>query len=190
LRYSEEPDRYCYAGTDVLRNLPGLRDPELLARYEVISVDARSAEPLPPGRFGEAHFKAVHRHLFQDVYGWAGQIRKTRLSKKGSHFCYPENIKSELSKLFGWLRSEHYLRGLEARPFAKKLAHFLSELNAIHAFREGNGRAQMSFVALLAAEAGFVLDLDALDPDAFLRAMIAAFRGSEDLLTDQLFRMF
>lgn len=153
MRYREAPDRYRYAGTDILRNLPGLRDAELLARYEAISVLARSGEPLPAGRFSATHFKAVHRHLFQDVYGWAGRIRETRISKDGSHFCYPENIRTELDRLFNWLRAEHYLRGLEAEPFARKLAHFLSELNAIHAFREGNGRAQMSFVALLAASA-------------------------------------
>lgn len=189
MRYQEEPDRYCYAGTDILRNLANVRDAELLARYEAISVLARSGEPLPSGRFSVTHFRAVHRHLFQDVYGWAGRIRETRISKGGSHFCYPENIRPELDRLFQWLRAERYLKGLEAQPFARKLAHFLSELNAIHAFREGNGRAQMSFVALLASNAGHPLDLNALEPDTFLRAMIVAFRDSEDPLADQLLRL-
>jgi hypothetical protein len=58
-------------------------------------------------------------------------------------------------------------------------AHFLAELNAIHAFREGNRRAQLSFFALLADQASQPLDLENLDPDAMLNAMIASFDGDQ-----------
>lgn len=63
----------------------------------------RSEEPLPDGRFDAAHFRAVHRHLFQDVYDWAGEPRTIRTFKDGSPFCYPESFEPELAKLFGWL---------------------------------------------------------------------------------------
>ena len=66
--------------------------------------------------------------------------------------------------------------------FAEKAAHFLAELNAIHAFREGNGRTQLTFFALLADRAGQTLDLEKLDPDAMLHAMIASFDGDESEL--------
>ena len=68
---------------------------------------------------------------------------------------------------------------LPAKEFAQKAAHFLAELNAIHAFREGNGRTQLTFFALLADRAGQTLDLEKLDPDA----MIASFDGDESELT-------
>lgn len=186
MRYAADPDPYCYVGTDVLRNLPGLRDPEALTLYEAISASERSMEPLPAGRFSRSHFKAVHRHLFQDVYGWAGRVRTSRISKGTSHFCYPEHIESELARLFAWLKAERYLKELDAGPFIAKLAHFLSELNAIHAFREGNGRTQMSFVASLAASAGHPLDVGQLDVNRFMEAMIIAFNESEKPLADQL----
>lgn len=64
-------------------------------------------------------------------------------------FCYPENIESEAKKLFTQLEQANFLRDFSLREFAQKSAHFLAELNAIHAFREGNGRTQLSFFLLL-----------------------------------------
>lgn len=74
------------------------------------------------------------------------------------------------------------MQGLEAEEFSHKAAHFLAELNAIHAFREGNGRSQLSFFALLANNAGHPLNLDRLDPGEMLAAMIASFDGDEQKL--------
>jgi len=56
-------------------------------------------------------------------------------------------------------------------------------LNAIHAFREGNGRTQLTFFAVLADYAGHPLDLEKLQPDEMLEAMIASFDGDERKLT-------
>ena len=89
-----------------------------------------------------------------------------------------------LKKLFDDLAKENYFKGLDADAFAAKAAHFLAELNAIHPFREGNGRVQLSFLLLLAENAGHVLDLDRLDPGSFMDAMIASFDGEEGLLAN------
>ena len=59
---------------------------------------------------------------------------------------------------------------------------FPGELNAIHAFREGNGRSQVTFFALLADHAGHPLKIEKLKPDEMLAAMIASFDGHERLL--------
>jgi cell filamentation protein len=69
------------------------------------------------------------------------------------------------------------------RLFSAGAAHFLAELNAIHAFREGNGRTQLTFFALLADQAGHPPDLSKLRPDEMLEAMIASFDGDERKLT-------
>jgi cell filamentation protein len=126
-----------------------------------------------------SHYKAVHHHLFQDVYDWAGQVRIVRISKGGNPFCFPENIEDQATKLFDDLRANDYLRSLETQVFSAKAAHFLAELNAIHAFREGNGRSQLTFFALLADHAGHPLDLDKLEAEDMLDAMIASFDGDE-----------
>lgn len=112
-----------------------------------------------------------------------------RLVKQGSAFCYPENIDREMRKLFLDLKHQRYLRGLSVRRFAFAGAHFLATLNAIHPFREGNGRTQMTFFALLADRAGHPLNLDALRPEAFLTAMVRSFHNEDRLLVEEIQRM-
>lgn len=187
--YAAAEDPYRYPGTNILKNVPGLRDEAALADFEAISFTQRSEEPLPHGRLSVAHFLAVHRHLFQDVYPWAGKVRTTRIGKGGNPFCYPENIRPELVRLFAWLRAQEYLRCRDAEDFSTGLAHFLAELNAIHAFREGNGRAQLAFAALVGVSAGHPLDFGKIDPAPFLDAMIASFAGNEAPLAKQLRRL-
>jgi cell filamentation protein len=91
-----------------------------------------------------------------------------------------------MRKLFLQLKRQRNLRGLSAEAFAAQAAHFLAELNAIHPFREGNGRAQMTFLALVAGQAGHPFDLERLDPDQFLAAMICSFSGAEEPLARQI----
>ena len=94
---------------------------------------------------------------FQDVYTWAGNIRTVRIGKDGRMFCYPEHIRSQMRTLFGRLRRGRYLRDLTPDEFVLKATTFLATLNAIHPFRDGNGRTQLAFMALLAACAGHSL---------------------------------
>jgi cell filamentation protein len=70
--YKAEPDPYCYPGTAVLINHAGLRDEAELVEYEGEMIALRFREPLPDGRLSYRHYLTVHRHLFQDVYPWAG----------------------------------------------------------------------------------------------------------------------
>ena len=177
--YQAESDPYCYPGSDVLRNKARLQSAEALEQFETAMTFARSEEPLPRGRLSVTHYCAVHRHLFQDVYDWAGAFRTVRLTKGQSTFCYPEHIAAEMRSVFAGLKQEQFLRGLGRTDFASIAAHFVSELNAIHPFREGNGRTQLTFLALLADRADHPLDLDRLDPDATLAAMIKSFAGDE-----------
>jgi cell filamentation protein len=91
--------------------------------------------------------------------------------------------------LFSWLADEKHLAGLSAEGFAKKAAHLLAELNAIHPFREGNGRTQLSFLAILADQAGHPLDMDKLKPKAMLKATIASFDSDEGPLTSVISKL-
>jgi cell filamentation protein len=181
--YDAVEDPYTYRDSTVLKNKLDLRTQVELDAFEAEISSARAEEPLPEGRLDFAHYCAIHHHLFQDVYAWAGQPRTVRISKGGNPFCFPENINGQAAKLFDVLRQSDYLRNLRPTEFSCKAAHFLAELNAIHAFREGNGRTQLSFFTLLADYARYPLDLDKLDPDAMLAAMITSFDGDESRLS-------
>lgn len=90
--YDAFEDPYSYRGLNCLKNRLGLRDPALLEAFELEMSTLRAEEPLAPGRFGPAHYRSVHRHLFQDVYSWAGRYRTVRTAKDGNWFCFPEYI--------------------------------------------------------------------------------------------------
>ncbi|MGH7748909.1 MAG: Fic/DOC family protein, partial [Candidatus Dormibacteria bacterium] len=143
----------------------------------------------PLGRFGPAHYRRIHWHLFRDVYAWAGRYRNVRTGKGGNSFCYPEYIATSMDVLFRRLQDPTFQRGAAEVDFLNALAAFLADLNAIHPFREGNGRTQLAFVDLLAFRAGRPLNLGLLRPQPFLDAMIASFSGETAALRAELAAM-
>jgi cell filamentation protein len=181
--YEVENDAiYCYPGTDVLKNKLDIKNAAELASFEAEISNQRAQEPIPEGDLDYAHYCALHKHLFQDVYDWAGEPRKIRIGKGGNWFCFPENIDAEMTKLFASLARQNNFADLSKTEFAKRAAHFLAELNAIHPFREGNGRTQLSFLGIVAEQAGHPLDFEKLKPDEILSGIIESFTGDEDNL--------
>jgi cell filamentation protein len=88
--------------------------------------------------------------------------------------------------VFDEMTAAKQFRDLDADEFAKAAAHFLAQLNAIHPFREGNGRTQLTFLKLIASAAGHSIDFTSLDAPALLAAMIASFHGNEAQLRVQI----
>ena len=187
--YDVIDDPYCYRGTFVLKNKANIRDAERLEEFELEMSNVRSLEPLPAGNFTPLHYCKIHHHLFRDVYKWAGKPRTVRTSKGGNAFCYPEHIDRQMKKLFERLKAEPFLEGAEREAFVTAAADFLAELNAIHPFREGNGRSQLAFLHLLGLRVGHRFDLNSIDRDTFLPAMIASFRGNIEPLVTELRRL-
>jgi cell filamentation protein len=153
LVYAAEFDPLCYPGTTVLINLLDIRDQAELDEVELALFLTRADEPLPAGELDYRHYLSLHRHLFQDIYAWAGQARTIRIGKGGSWFCYPEHIAGEMARVFRELGDPDRLADLDSTGFAKHVAHIVAEINAVHPFREGNGRTQLTFLAMLAEHA-------------------------------------
>ena len=182
--YDAFDDPYAYKGTTILKNKLGLRDTARLEAFELEMTTLRAGEPLPLGKFNADHYCRVHHHLFQDVYSWAGRYRTVRTAKSGNPFCYPEYIDSEMIKLFATLPT--ILSADSSEDFITETTRFLGELNAIHPFREGNGRSQLAFVAVLGESAGFVLDFARVRRDSFMPAMIESYVGNLAPLSAEL----
>ncbi|OFT63170.1 Fic family protein [Corynebacterium sp. HMSC05E07] len=182
-------ENYFIPGTKVLKNRLGLDDAEELRIVEEKLVFLRIAEleaaPLK-GAFDYAHFKAIHRHLFQDVYEWAGEERTAPVGQfmiKAGHAYYPAGpeMTKAAEKLFAGLAQDNFLRGLGFDEFVAKLAELWGELNVVHSFREGNTRTQTVFFDALVKAAGYRLDVERLANDADVRAeFIAARFHSQD----------
>jgi cell filamentation protein len=154
-------DPYLHPGTNVLKNLRGLTNLELLDRFEARRTHRRIAELIDTpvaGRFDVAHLKAIHRYIFQDVYHWAGECRTVNISKGGHLFGVAAFLEAALQQVLQKLAAENYLAGLDAAGFSGRAAWFLGELNAAHPFREGNGRTQREFIRELGLKAGHYID--------------------------------
>lgn len=177
--YAAEEDPLCYPGTTVLRNKLNIEDQPQLDEFELALFLTRADEEMPVSNLDYEHYKAVHHHLFQDVYEWAGAVRTIRIGKGGNWFCYPEYIDQEMRRIFEELAGADCLRGLGIEDFAVRAAHVLAEINAVHPFREGNGRTQFTFLAMLMENAGFPFNADMLERERVLDAMIESFAGDE-----------
>jgi cell filamentation protein, protein adenylyltransferase len=97
-------------------------------------------------------------------------------------FCLPQHIEAYSAEVFDALAKERYLRGLPRDAFLERMAHYFAEVNAIHPFREGNGRTQRAFFGQLSREAGWLIDWSGLDPDGNEAASMASLRGDNDPL--------
>ena len=166
-------DPYVYPGTSVLRNLRGIRDAESLSQFEA---DATSRRLLQLARtpislsFDIRHLQAIHHHIFQDVYQWAGEFRTVNIEKAESVFAFKEHIASYMTKTFGELEGELHLAGTDLNRFAQRGAYYLGEINAVHPFREGNGRAQREFIRELAVRNGYTLNWSAVSEEQMIEA--------------------
>jgi cell filamentation protein len=185
-RYDAD-ETYCYPGTDVLRNKAEITDANELDAYEGELSTLRSIEILEnplTGQFDLALLQRIHFALFQDIYDWAGKIRTVDISRGNSRFANVRFIESAANEIFNKLARENWLKGLDAGHLSKRLAHYLSEINALHPFREGNGRVQRIFISHLSQAAGYQLDYSDLEQEQIYQAMELAFNGDESILAN------
>jgi cell filamentation protein len=173
-------DPYVYPGTAILRNFAGLKDADTLADHEAQTSTlrlAQLAELKLDGAYDLPHLQKFHHFIFQDIYPWAGELRRVPLAKPGSMFALPEHIKSYATDVLRQLAGEQHLRGLERDEFTKRLTHYYAEINAVHPFREGNGRAQRAFLRQLALDADHTLSWEHLDSKVLVDASQRSFLG-------------
>ena len=167
---NDDVDPYLIPGTKVLRNRLGISDAQRLDRIERRIVADRIAEGAPVGAFDLAHLRAIHRHLFQDVYDWAGELRTVEINKGGHQFQFRRYIQTGMSDVHRRLVQAKFLKGLGADNFAQQAGVVIGDVNYIHPFREGNGRAQAQYLKQLAVQAGHDLDLRRVDPTLWIEA--------------------
>lgn len=172
--YEIKDNIYCYPNTSVLINKFNIKDKRKLEAIERDLTSLRIKELVKnpiEGNFDLIHLRNIHKYIFQDIYNWAGELRTIRVTKGFTTFAYPENIESEANKCFDKLKSEDYLKNLSIDMFCKKLAYYKAELNILHPFRDGNGRAIREFVRCLALNSGYYIRFP-LDKQIYINAMI------------------
>lgn len=175
---SEGYDRiYCYERSNVLINKPGIRDSQRLADYERKKSSMRLLELAGSparGNLDYKHLKKIHKAIFQDIYEWAGKERTVDIAKSNL-FCRAMFLNDMASDIFRKYAEENYLLGCTKKEICERLAFYLGEINALHPFREGNGRSQREFIRCAAAAAGYELNWSRVEPEAMMEASIESF---------------
>lgn len=184
----EFQDPYVLPGTLVLKNRLNITDGAQLEAAERQFVAARALGSVPMGQFDLKHLRAIHRHLFQDVYPWAGEVRTVNISKGQSVFQAFAYIETGMAHVHSVIRGKQFLRGLPAALFANQAAAVMSDLNYCHPFREGNGRTQLEFLRQLSDQAGHPFHREELDAAGWIEASQEAMRGNNSLLARQILR--
>lgn len=171
-------DPYCYPNSRTLKNKLNIHDFDRLWEAERRLSKYREVELLNSGingRFNFEHLKRIHEYLFQDIYDWAGEVRTVDIAK-GNLFCRCFAIESEAERIFTELKQEKYLQNLKAGDFAKRLAYYLAEINALHPFREGNGRTQRELIRQLAYQNGYFLSYAGIKSEEMMEVSKASFK--------------
>lgn len=155
---------FIAAGSTVLRNKLGIDDPRALADAENDLLEIRIAElrerpEILQRTYDLPHLQALHRHLFQDVYEWAGDLRTVGIAKGGGQsFMPPLDIARPVEHAAQRIRESDFLRSMIAEDLPQEVAYLYDYLNFAHPFREGNGRTQREFFSQLLSVADYALD--------------------------------
>jgi cell filamentation protein len=178
-KYSNS-DHYTDAATGVLKNRLGITTEDELKKAEASFASARSYElfqtPLK-GKFDLEHLKSIHSYLFKDLYEWAGQCRDIDISKGDNFFAHHSHIEAAAETIFAKLGKEKHLSKLPKADFCERAAFYLGEINALHPFREGNGRAQREFISHLACKNGYYIEWQNISQEEMIQASIESFKG-------------
>lgn len=182
--YEKQNSNYCYKNSNVLINKLDIHNEKVLQKFEAKITAAKLLALRKKGiigNFDTQHLIDIHTYLFEDIYPFAGKFRNENIAKGVFRFAEFEYIEPELERLLNELKSENYLEGLSKKDLTQRLAYYLSELNVLHPFREGNGRTIREFIRELALKNGYVLNLSNVSPSDFLKASIKSIVDTTDL---------
>ena len=184
MNYEERRSKYYYEDTDILINKMDIKDVNLLNEYErrVVSLKLLIINYTTfSNKFDAAMLKDIHKFLFSEIYDFAGEYREENLAKDDFRFASCDFIESELERILKPMKNIDEYKALEKKEFAEKIAYFISEINVIHPFREGNGRTYREFVRQFAYQVGWNLDWSKCSYEEIYAASLKSVYDTDDL---------
>ena len=173
--YTTTQSIYCYPSSNVLKNKLNIRDNKLLktAEEEITLIKQMELLKNPiKGNFSKVHLMNIHKFIFEDIYPFAGKIRREQISKADTMFYPPNLIDRELDKVFAKIKEKNMLKETDEEKVFDNLSYVMAELNIVHPFREGNGRSIREFIRLMAKRMGYDLNWGNVDKEELLEASI------------------
>lgn len=191
-KYIDTNFTYIDPESGLLKNLQNITDPDVLLFIESGAVTKRLQELFqnPLQIKGIETLFDIHKHLFQDIYSWAGKKRSVEISKDGKQFFLTIHFDNALTYIDSLIAEYKKLSKENKQLIAEKLAEILDNINYLHPFREGNGRTQREFLRLLAKEKGLTLNLNPPDnKNIYERYMQGTIESDVSILSNLIFEL-
>ena len=188
MAYSLDPlQDGCYENSSVLINKFDIRDEqelEMMERNITGYLMAQATIEIPFKNVDFEFYKNLHKYIFNEIYDWAGTVRKVEMSKSATQFCPVAKIEERAGTIFNRLKAQNYLKDFKGEEFINEFVDLYCELNYLHPFREGNGRVQRLFLLMLLADMGKHIEFKEIDTDLFMIATIKSVNGDIFMLRD------
>lgn len=179
-KYQLKNNNFYLDGTDIPINTLNITDSNTIHEIEKQLIQEAYelffSELTQDTIFDENYFKSLQKRTFESLYSWAGEYRDFNMAKGDSRFCQGSFVESSSKKIFDELKNDDYLKYCEnmtKEKFAKKLAYYKCELNALHPFYELNGRITRMFFDMIVAYNGYkYIDYSTASPEKYIQAAI------------------
>lgn len=182
--YLDDKGIYCYEDSDVLINKLNIRDEKIFYKAERLYSSIRQSElnasPLK-GDLDFNHLKSIHHYLFQDLFYWAGKVRTVAIAK-ANMFCLPQYIEGYATDIFRKLKKDNYYKNYSKDAFVEAITNLLGDINALHPFREGNGRTQREFIRYIGLLNGYGFDWSLVSSEENIIASYESVNGDNTKL--------
>lgn len=182
--YLDDKGIYCYEDSDVLINKLNIRDEKIFYKAERLYSSIRQSElnanPLK-GDLDFNHLKSIHHYLFQDLFYWAGKVRTVAIAK-ASMFCLPQYIEGYATDIFRKLKKDKYYKNYSKDAFIEAITNLFGDINALHPFREGNGRTQREFIRYIGLLNGYGFDWSLVSSEENIIASYESVNGDNTKL--------
>lgn len=182
--YKAEKSIYCYEGTNILINKFDIKNPKKLNSIEreivtlklgdykeYMTIDVRNPNLLLD----------LHKFVFEDIYDFAGKFRQENIAKENFRFAEYKYIQDNYYNLMNEVKKDNYLVGLDIDKLSEKLSYYMSELNVLHPFRDGNGRIIREYIKLLAENSGYTLTWGKKSSREIFEASVKSVHDDSDL---------
>lgn len=190
--YVDNQHLYINPKTGLLKTLLYIEDGETLIFVESGIVIKRLNElyEKPIKIEDSKELYTIHKHLFQDIYEWAGKRRLVEISKDGKQFFPTSHFDTAHTYIDSLIAEYRKLSSNDVKNIAQVLGDILDNINYLHPFRDGNGRVQREFLRILALERGFELNLNPIDnKSVYERYMKGTVHSDVKILTNLIFEL-
>lgn len=170
-RYDPSKGRYVYYD-EILRNRFNITDYNELKikEAEVCAVKLINVDKVFSTRFDSNYLKAIHKHIFEDVFDWAGQYRTVPIIKieqveipgQSLNYPAPEDVDRLLTEKIDDLNSVDWHQFSNREEIALVFAKKIAAIWKVHPFRDGNTRTTLCFADMFSRIKGFPFDMGSL----------------------------